>query len=53
MIMHHFWNNTDRAKPKYWDRNLSQCHLVHHKSHVDWSGIGHKSPCCEVCVEVL
>jgi hypothetical protein len=30
---------TDMEKPKYWDRNLSQCHFVHHKSHTDRPGI--------------
>ena len=29
----------DRGKPKYWDKSLSQCNFVHHKSHTDWSGI--------------
>ena len=26
-------------KPKYAEKNLSQCHLVHHKSHTDWSKV--------------
>ena len=26
----------DSGKPKYSEKNLFQCHLVHHKSHVDW-----------------
>ena len=23
----------------YWQRNLSQYHFVHHKSHMDWSAV--------------
>jgi hypothetical protein len=26
------WNDTDRTNPKNSDKNLSQCHFVHHKS---------------------
>jgi len=29
--MEHFWNGTDKQKPRYSEKNLSQCHLVHHQ----------------------
>jgi hypothetical protein len=35
----HRWNDTDRGKLKYWEKNLSQRHSVHHKSHMDWPRI--------------
>jgi hypothetical protein len=34
LCMEHCWNDTDRGKPKYWGKNLSQCHFVQHKCHV-------------------
>jgi hypothetical protein len=36
--MEHRWNETDKGKPKYSGKNLSKCHLVHHKSHMDYPG---------------
>jgi hypothetical protein len=32
------WNDIDRGKPKDSEKNLSQCHFFHHKSH--WSDPG-------------
>jgi hypothetical protein len=39
LVMEHRWNEIDRGKPKYSGKNLSQCHFVHRKSHMDWPGI--------------
>jgi hypothetical protein len=33
------WNDTDRGKPKYSEKNVSQCYFVHHKTKTKWSGI--------------
>jgi hypothetical protein len=38
-VLEHRWNEIDRGKPKYSGKNLSQHHFVHHKSHIDLSGI--------------
>jgi hypothetical protein len=32
------WNDTDRGKPKIWEKILSHCHFVHHKFHMDQHG---------------
>jgi hypothetical protein len=29
------WNGTDRGIPKYSEENLTQCHFLHHKCHID------------------
>jgi hypothetical protein len=34
LVMEHRWNEIDRGKPKNSGKNLSQCHFVHHKSHM-------------------
>jgi hypothetical protein len=35
LVMKHRWNEIERGKPKYSGKNISQCHFVHHKSHMD------------------
>jgi hypothetical protein len=35
-----WWNDIDRGELKSSGKYLSQCHFVHHKSHMD--GPGHK-----------
>jgi hypothetical protein len=35
LVVEQRWNEIDRGKPKYSQKNLSQYHFVHHKSHMD------------------
>jgi hypothetical protein len=42
--MEHRWNGTDKVKPRHWEKNMSQCNLVHYKSHTDWPWIEPRPP---------
>jgi len=35
MSIEHWWNDNDRSKLKYSEKNLSEQHSVHHKFHMD------------------
>ena len=39
MSMEHWWNDTDRGKLKYKEKNLSQCHFVHQESPMEDLGL--------------
>jgi hypothetical protein len=38
-VHEHWWSDTDNLKPKFSERNLPQCHFVHHGSLMDGLGI--------------
>lgn len=44
MDMKHRQNSTGRGRQKYWERNLSKCHFVRHKSHMDRLGTERRPP---------
>jgi hypothetical protein len=37
MGMEYWWNDNDRAVPKYSEKNLSHCHFAHHNSYTNWN----------------
>jgi hypothetical protein len=39
LSLEHRWNEINRGKSKYSEKNLSQYHFVHHKSHMHLPGI--------------
>jgi len=44
MSMVHWWNDPDGEKPKYSEKNLSQCYFIHYKYHMDWLGVEPSPP---------
>ena len=50
--MVHWWNVTDRGRPEVLGETLSQCYIVHHKSHMGWPVIEPGSPRWNVKFEV-
>jgi hypothetical protein len=40
MSVERWWNDTDRRKEKYAEKNAIQCHFVHHISHKDRNRTG-------------
>ena len=39
------WDDIDRGKSKCWDQNLSLCHFVYNKAHMDWLEIAKLYTC--------
>jgi hypothetical protein len=33
------WNDTDRGNLNYSEKNMSHCHFIHCKSHIDYGGV--------------
>jgi hypothetical protein len=45
----YWWSDTDKVKQKHWEKNLSQCDFIQHKSNMDCLGIEPMPPWCEAC----
>ena len=39
MNMEHWWNDANRRKLMYLEKQLSQCHFIQKKSNLDWPRI--------------
>jgi len=37
-----WWNDSDRERHKYWEKNPCKCHFIHRKPHTYWPGNGLK-----------
>ena len=48
LSLRRWWNYTDSGNDKYWEKRLTHCRFVHHKSYVDWPGIEPGQPPGEV-----
>lgn len=46
------WNGTDSGNPKNWEKDLSQCHFAHHKSHMRCAGREPRNPPLEPVTEL-
>jgi hypothetical protein len=42
-----WWDDIDRVIPKNSEKNLAQCHFVHHRSHMEWPGCEPRPPLWE------
>jgi len=43
MSMEHWFIDTEDIKPKYWEKNVSQCNFLHHNFHTECHGIENES----------
>jgi len=44
MNMEQYWYDTGRGRPKYAERNVSQCFFFHHSFHMGCPGIDSNPP---------
>jgi hypothetical protein len=52
--MDHYWNGTNKGKPNYSEKNLSQCFCFHYTLHAYWPGIEAETlQCVLICCSYL
>jgi len=39
MSLKYWWEDNDKGKPKYSKKDMSKCHYVHNKFHMNWPQI--------------